>query len=341
MPSIALEFRAALSVKGAAQADYFFETPQAALKFYQEDFKMRIRASKVNRQYKDRVFCKLFGENKEYALSLYNAVNGTQYDDPEAIEYDKVDGAVYMGMKNDVSFYLEMELNLWEHQSTFDANLPLRGFAYFEKIYSRLVSGAPMRLYRAGFKIPTPRFIIFYNGNRDVPDEMTLRLTDLMEHPEKSDLQVTAHLVNINRGRSPKLMENCRTLSDYSTLVQRVKDNLDAGMDLDEAVADAIKRSIADGLLPGFLERQAAEVADMFITEYDEERVRQIWREDGIEEGRKKGLKEGREEGRKEGRKEGREEGRKEGRASLLKELIEAKVLTAEQAEEFAKKLDD
>ena len=79
----------------------------------------------------------------------------------------------------------------------------------------------------------------------------------------------------------------------------------------------------------------------MFITEYDEERVRQIWREDGIEEGRKKGLKEGREEGRKEGRKEGREEGRKEGRASLLKELIEAKVLTAEQAEEFAKKLDD
>lgn len=59
----------------------------------------------VNREYKDRLFKYIFGreENKAWALSLYNAINGTNYTDENSIELTTIDDALYMGMKNDVS----------------------------------------------------------------------------------------------------------------------------------------------------------------------------------------------------------------------------------------------
>ena len=66
-----------------------------------------------NRNYKDTLFRKLFGENRENALSLYNAVNGTHYTNAEDLEFTTLDDVVYMKMKNDVSFifgnYIEPE----------------------------------------------------------------------------------------------------------------------------------------------------------------------------------------------------------------------------------------
>ena len=61
---------------------------------------------RINREYKDRLFIFIFGreENKEWTLSLFNAVNGSDYDDPSVIEFDTLDNYLYMGMKNDVSF---------------------------------------------------------------------------------------------------------------------------------------------------------------------------------------------------------------------------------------------
>ena len=92
----------------------------------------------VNRQYKDRLFKFVFKE-KEDLLQLYNAINGTDYNNPEDIEVNTLEDVIYMGMKNDISFLLTDVLNLYEHQSTFSPNLPLRGLFYFSRLYQKTV----------------------------------------------------------------------------------------------------------------------------------------------------------------------------------------------------------
>ena len=84
--------------------------------------------NRVNLKYKDRLF-KLIFQRKEDMLQLYNAVNGTDYQNPDEIEFNTLDDAIYMGMKNDVSYLMQDVMNLYEHQSTFSPNLPLRGLA--------------------------------------------------------------------------------------------------------------------------------------------------------------------------------------------------------------------
>ncbi|MBQ9582382.1 MAG: hypothetical protein IJR21_08415, partial [Synergistaceae bacterium] len=81
----------------------------------------------INEEHKDRVFKFIFGnpDNKEWTLNLYNAVNGSDYKNTDDIEFDTIENAVYLGMKNDVSFIIMSEINLWEHQSSYNPNMPM------------------------------------------------------------------------------------------------------------------------------------------------------------------------------------------------------------------------
>ena len=83
----------------------------------------------VNRNYKDRLFKAVFGsaDRKEYALSLYNAINDTSYSDSSELTLYMIEDSVYMGMRNDVSFIFDNAINLYEQQSTYNPNMPLRG----------------------------------------------------------------------------------------------------------------------------------------------------------------------------------------------------------------------
>ncbi|MCI6594301.1 MAG: hypothetical protein MSJ87_03470 [Firmicutes bacterium] len=88
--------------------------------------------NKMNRRYKDRLFYALFGseERKRLTLELYNAINQTDYDNPNDLQLNTIEDVVYMGMKNDVSFLLASDLNMYEQQSTWNPNMPLRCFLY-------------------------------------------------------------------------------------------------------------------------------------------------------------------------------------------------------------------
>ena len=100
--------------------------------------KSRIKQRKrVNPKYKDRVFKFIFGNpaNKEWTLSLYNSVNGSNHSNPDDIRFNTIDDAVYMEMKNDVSFIILDEMNLWEHQSSFNPNMPMRFLSYGSRLY--------------------------------------------------------------------------------------------------------------------------------------------------------------------------------------------------------------
>lgn len=87
----------------------------------------------TNRQYKSSLFCMVFKDKKDL-IDLYNAVNDTNYTNPEDLEINTLENVIYMSMKNDTSFLVGFTMNLYEHQSTKNANMPLRGFLYFARL---------------------------------------------------------------------------------------------------------------------------------------------------------------------------------------------------------------
>ena len=109
--------------------------------------------------------------------------DGEGLPDPDALNVVTLENAVYMGMKNDLAFVLEMGMYLYEHQSTYNPNIPLRDLFYIASEYQALADGKS--LYSSGIqKIPTPKFLVFYNGlDHKVPDRMELRLSDAYENP--------------------------------------------------------------------------------------------------------------------------------------------------------------
>ena len=121
----------------------------------------------VNDEHKDRVFKYLFGnpENREWTLALYNAVNGSNYNNPEDIEYNTIEDAVYLGIRNDVSFIILDELHLWEHQSTFNPNMLMRFLIYAAKLYEKYIAGSDYYPYSSVLQpAPHPKCVCFYNG---------------------------------------------------------------------------------------------------------------------------------------------------------------------------------
>lgn len=249
----------------------------------------------ANRMYKSRIFAMLFSDRNEL-LKLYNAINGTSYDDPDLLQVNTLENAVYMSMQNDVSFIIDMRLNLYEHQSTYSPNLPVRYLLYVADVYSDYTKD--MNLYGTkAVKLPTPRFVIFYNGQAEQPDRKELKLSELFSIPDADpSLELKAVMLNINKGHNRKLMETCRTLQDYAEYTFRVREYA-AEMPLDLAVEQAITECISEGILADFLRKNRAEAKKVSIYEYDEERHMRQTREEGMEEGYSNGFSQGIEQG--------------------------------------------
>ena len=255
-----------------------------------------------NRQYQDRLFKAIFGreEHKDWLLSLYNALNGSSYTDPSAIEINTIEGIIYVTMKNDISFLIDSQLNLYEQQSSYNPNMPLRGLMYFAELYQKHLTKQDRDLFTTALvKIPTPNFVVFYNGSRDMPDVTKLRLSEAFEIPaENGDFEWTATMLNINAGRNKTLLQKCKPLYHYSCYVDRVKTNVRSGMTKENAVSEAVNFAIQNDFLDGYFKIQKAEVLNMSLTEFDQEAYDRHrfneGKEVGIAEGIEKGLAEGR-----------------------------------------------
>ena len=128
----------------------------------------------AKRCYKDTVFRMLFAD-KENLLSLYNAINGKSYTNPNDLEIVTLDNAVYMEMKNDLAFIIDTNLCLYEHQSTFNPNIPLRDLFYISCEYQKIVNDRSLYSSRLQ-KIPAPKFIVFYNGLQKKEDVIELQI---------------------------------------------------------------------------------------------------------------------------------------------------------------------
>ena len=241
----------------------------------------------VNRIYKDRLYKMIFNDKSEL-LKLYNAINGTHYDDPAMLTITTLDNAIYMTMENDLSFIIDMRLALYEQQSTVNPNLPLRFLMYIPDIYSGYTKD--MNIYGSKkVQIPLPSFVIFYNGVKSQPDRTEFLLSELF-HPttDQPALELKAVMLNINKGHNQELMNACHTLRDYSEYVARIR-TYSAEMPLTDAVEKAITECIHENILRDFLLKNRAEAKAMSIYEYDEEKTLRMFREEGYEDGERNG----------------------------------------------------
>ena len=244
----------------------------------------------TNRTYKARLFAMIYSQKKEL-LELYNAINGTNYDDPEKLEINTLGNAIYMSMANDISFIIDSQLMLYEHQSTYSPNLPIRYLMYVSDLYSKITKDANLYGSRQ-VQIPTPRFLIFYNGIEEQPDEKELKLSEAFIVKEKNpSLELKATMLNVNRGRNRKLMDSCKTLRDYAEYTARVREYAEK-MPVGEAVERAITECIREGVLSEFLSIYRAEARKVSIYEYDEEKHMRQEREQNWEDGHAAGVAE-------------------------------------------------
>ena len=228
--------------------------------------------SYTNREYKDRLFKFIF-KDKEKLLSLYNALNSSHYTNPDDIEITTLEDVIYCKMKDDISFIIDDRLSLFEHQSTYNPNMPLRGFLYFAKHFEKYIAKNEVDIYGSTLiELPTPKFVVFYNGTGMTEDRKILRLTDsFTTNKEKSCMELEAIVLNINYGKNKKLMESCRSLMEYSYFVQKVKD-YSKKHERDIAIELAVDECIKENILKEILIKNRAEVVDMLLTEYDEEK---------------------------------------------------------------------
>ena len=247
-----------------------------------------------HRNYKDTVFRMLFSDRKNL-LSLYNAVSGAHYDDPEKLEIVTLENAIYMGMKNDLAFIIDTDLFLYEHQSTYNPNMPLRDLFYISSEYQKLVD--KKSLYSSVLqKIPAPQFIVFYNGTEKEKDSWVNHLSEAFQNLSGNPkLELEVLTININDGHNPELMEQCQTLKEYAQYVNCVR-RYAKKFELADAVEQAVDECIHKNILSEFLRKNKAEVIAMSIFEYDKEEERKLRKaeyEAGVAAGMKDGMKAG------------------------------------------------
>lgn len=252
---------------------------------------------KVTRTYKDTMFRMIFKE-KENLLSLYNAINGTDYTNTNDLVMNTLEHAIYLGYKNDISFVINLQLYLYEHQSSVNPNMPLRDLFYVSEILQDITRNED--LYSSALKkIPTPKFMVFYNGIEEKPEKWELRLSEAFQQPtDNPELELVVTVVNINLGKNKKLMKACKVLHDYAFFVQKMRDYSKI-MSPEEAAEQAIAECIKQDVLTDFLKKHSVEAKNMCrcLYEYDEEKhireERKLAREAGLAEGRAEGRAEG------------------------------------------------
>ena len=253
----------------------------------------------ANREYKSDVFSMLLEDNAR-ALDVYNAMAGTAYTDPEIIEIHTLESGVSLTVHNDASFVVSMDsvLNIYEHQSTYNPNMPLRELIYFVTIIKKLVENRYLLSHKL-VKIPTPKFAAFYNGDKTRPEREVLKLSDAYENQgDEPQLELTCTVYNVNPGNNEDLKKRSQTLREYMIFVGYVNENLakakKGDKDYETAIRDAVSRCIVENILKKFLleRREDVQKSMMFDLTYEKqmENAKREWYNDGVEEGYAKGA---------------------------------------------------
>ena len=306
--------------------------------------------SNGNREFKSDVFSMLM-EIKKYAMSVYNCLNDTNFTNLDDLEVHTLDKGVSLTVRNDAAFVVDASLSIYEHQSTVCPNMPVRNLIYYTTIVSKLLK--KKNIYgKKLIKIPIPKFVVFYNGDEEQPEEYDMKLSDAFEkETDNPELELVCKVYNINFGKNKDLLDRCPVLKEYMIFVDYVRLYLkEYGYeDLEKAINQAIDRCIQEDILADFLKENRAEVVKVTQLDYTFDRQITMEREEAREEGRAEGREEGRAEGREEGRAEGEALGTQQEREKIaikmikvnkpLEEIMEFTELPIEKINELTQKI--
>ena len=241
-----------------------------------------------------------------------------------------LDNAIYISRKNDLAFLLAGSINMYEHQSTLNPNMPVRFLIYLAQEYQLLVESMDKSLYGSELiPLPTPQCVVFYNGTADTPDEYELRLSSAFSNQDvEPAAEVVVKVININYGHNDHLMQGCETLSQYAQFVAVTREYANKYDNREEAMNAAIEYCIGHGILEDILRKHRSQVLGSLLEEFDGKKYERTLREEGYEAGRKEGYASG--------RTDGLSEGESKGSFSMLAELVNDGTITIQKAAEKA-----
>lgn len=313
----------------------------------QKDKKRNYR-SNGNREYKSDVISMML-QIPEYALDVYNAMNDSVYTDPDMIQIMRLENGISLSVRNDASFFISNYLNLYEHQSTYSPNAPLRFLIYLTNLLKKTIRKRD--LYgRKRVQIATPHFAVFYNGTEKRSEKEVLKLSDaFINRTDTPEMELTVTVYNINPDNNTQLLEKSEVLRGYMIFVNRVRENLEHQKkiaqnapeydeaayeeELEVAINEAIDYCVKHHIMEEFFRENRNEVTKSMVLDYTWERREELIRAEEYEDGKREGL----EIGRAEGEKRGRAEGERERDRFLINRWLQKGKTVAEIAEDLGK----
>ena len=293
----------------------------------------------------------------EYALDVYNAMNDSAYTDPSVITIMRLENGISLSVRNDASFFISNYLNLYEHQSTYSPNAPLRFLIYLTNLLKTTIRKRDL-YSRKCVQIATPHFAVFYNGTEKRPEKEVLKLSDaFINQTDTPEIELTVTVYNINPNNNTQLLEKSEVLRSYMIFVNRVRGNLEHQKkiaqnapeydetayeeDLEKAINEAIDYCVKHHIMEEFFRENRNEVTKSMVLDYTWERREELIRAEEYEDGKREGLEIGRAEGEKRGRAEGERRGRAEGERErdrfLINRWLQKGKTVAEIAEDLGK----
>jgi predicted transposase YdaD len=211
-----------------------------------------------------------------------------------------------------------------EHQSSLNPNMAIRLLFYAASVYKGLIDNSALYSSKKAL-LPRPEFFVLYNGEDELEDKTTLKLSDSFEQVEgresTNSLELEVQVININLGHNEEMLLRSEYLSGYSIIVDKIREYTGqvSGLSYEErrivlsrAIRKTLEYCVEHNILEGFIKENGVEVMNMLSAEFDINVAERIWKEEamerGIEKGRREGMEKGMERGREVGRKEGKEE---------------------------------
>ncbi len=256
-----------------------------------------------NRKHKDSLFVDYFSKDrdwKEHFLSLYNALHGTNLQvENTKLERVNLEQVLYMDYYNDIAVLVNGQLIMMiEHQSTINPNMPLRLLEYVSRIYGNMVDS---KSKFSGQLIPLakPEFIVFYTGNKDIPPESYLYLSDAfkLNHDLNSEttLELVVKVCKIRNKDTNEVVTQSHNLQEYVRLLDLIDEARATGKET--PLAWAIQEAVRRNIMKDYLERKGGEALSILMAEYDFDTAMAVKQEEAYASGLSVGREEGREEG--------------------------------------------
>jgi len=247
-----------------------------------------------NREYKSDAFSMLM-EDKRYALDVYNVLNESDYSDPDEVEIVLLEKGVSLSIRNDASFIIDMNFSFYEHQSTYNPNMPLRSLIYCVNALEEWLKKQEVDLFSSRrIKIPTPHFVVFYNGIKNRPEYEEMYLSEAFYHAtDMPELEVRCRVYNINPPYNQALVKGSKVLAGYTYFVERVRDRQAHGATTEEAVDQAIRDCIEEHVLEAFFSERGDEIRKMTHLDFTWEKREKLIRKEEFAEGMACGMEQG------------------------------------------------